>query len=207
MNPTQIAIRSRLEKLPAELAPLRDAGLRYLQYCSAIEIGGGALLVAHQPWVGPEAYLITLYPGVMKAWLPKYERATGVRIPALIKRCLTLVNGCEFFGLSIYGIPPSMAKKPGILDRSKRQCRDIGAANKHWKGEYGVDPAYFHYGGRDYTDDELVGYFLDGGDLIHAVTQSGREVGKWSKLADFLQEELAASERIVRTETPDEWWH
>jgi hypothetical protein len=206
MNPIQTAIRARLDQLPAELAPLRDAGLRYLRYCSAITVGDTAVLVAHQPWVGPEAYLITLYPGVRKAWLPKYEKAAGLRIPAAMKRFLAATNGCEAFGLSIYGIPPSMMKVPGLLDRSTRQCRDLGAANRNWKGEYPVDPAHFHFGGRDYTDDELAGYFLDGGGRIHAVTQGGREVGTWSDLTAFLRDELAASEAIARAETPEEWW-
>ena len=100
MNPIQKAIRARLAQLPAELEPLRDAGLRYLRYCSALAVGDAAVLVAHQPWVGPEAYLITLYPGAKKAWVPKYEKSTGIKIPAAAKRFLAATNGCEAFGLS-----------------------------------------------------------------------------------------------------------
>jgi hypothetical protein len=164
-------------------------------------------LVAHQPWVGPEADLITLYPGAGKAWVPKYEKAAGIRIPAAVRRVLAAANGCEAFGLSLYGIPPSMMEKPGVLDRSRRQCRDLGAANRHWKGEYPVDPEDFHLGSRDYTDDELAGYFPDGRGRIRAVTQGGREVGAWSDVTTFLRDELAAAEKLVHAETPEEWWH
>ncbi len=207
MNPIQTAIRARLEQLPAELAPLRDAALRYLRYCSAVAVGDAAVLVAHQPWVGPEAYLFTLYPGARKAWVPKFEKAAGIKIPAAVRRLLAAANGCEAFGLSLYGIPPSMMEKPGVLDRSRRQCRDLGAANRHWRAEYRADPADFHIGSRDYTDDELAGYFLGGGGGIRAVTQGGREVGVWSDVSAFLRDELAAAEKIVRAETPEEWWH
>jgi len=180
VNPIQSAIRARLDQLPAELAPLRDAALRYLRYCSAVAVGETAVYVAHQPWVGPQSYLITLYPGAPKAWVPTYEKAAKVKLPAAVRKWLAAANGFEFFRLSLYGIPPSMAKSPRLLDRSADQCLDIGTANTTWKVGYPVDPACVHFGARDYTDDELVGYFLDGRGTIRAVTQGGTEVGAWS---------------------------
>lgn len=205
-NPIQAAIRERLGQLPDELAPLRDAAVRYLRYCSAIPAGGTACQIAHQPWEGPLGYLITVYPPAKKAWFPKYEKAAKVKLPPAIKRLLEAANGFECFGLSVYGMPPSMMKSPPLLDRSVQQCRDIGTANTTWKVGYPVDPKLFHFGGRDYTDDELAGYFLDGTNIL-AVTQGGTQVGRWPDMTAFLRDELAAAEAISKAETPEEWWH
>jgi hypothetical protein len=60
MNPVQNKLKARLNRLPVELAPVKEACLRYLRYCSAMEIDDGASLIAHQPWEGPEAYLLVV---------------------------------------------------------------------------------------------------------------------------------------------------
>lgn len=206
-NPIKAAIRTRLAELPAELAPLRETATRYLRYCSAIPVGDTSCQIAHRPWEGPLGYLITVYPGAKKAWFPKYEKTHKVKLPPLVRRILTAANGFDCFGLSLFGMPPSMLKSPPLLDRSTQQCFDVGTADRSWKLEYPIDPGFFHFGGRDYTDDELAGYFLDSRGTIHAVTKGGTEVGKWSDLTAFLHDELAAAETISRAETPDDWWH
>jgi hypothetical protein len=206
MNPVQKRIQARLNRLPAELAPIRETGVRYLRYCSAIEIDDGALLIAHQPWVGPEAYLLVVYPGAEKAWFPKYEKRTRLKVPPLMKRFLAAANGCELLGVSIYGMTPSMVKK-GLLARSQRQCLDIGTANHYWKHEYPIDPEFFHFGARDLSDTQLAGYFLDAANRIHAISQSGKVVGVWTSLKEFLHEELAASAKLRSAKIPEEWWH
>jgi hypothetical protein len=206
MNPIQKSIRARLNRLPAELAPLKAACQRCLRYCCAVEIDDATLLLGHQPWVGPEGYLITLFPGAKPAWFSKYHKKTGVKIPSMLQRFLTVSNGCEAFGLSIYGMTPSMLKE-GLLDRSARQCLDIGTANRHWKHEFPIDPSYFHFGARDFSDTELAGYFLDSENRIHAIRQGGKAVGVWSSMKTFLHDELAAAEKLACAKVPEAWWH
>src|SRR5262249_31239360 len=206
MNPVEKKIRARLNRLPADLAPIKDAGVRYLRYCSAIEIDDGALLIGHQPWEGPEAYMLVVYLGAEKSWFPRYEKRTGLRFPPLIKRLLTGTNGCELFGISIYGMTPSMVTE-GLLDRQRRQCLDIGTANRNWKREYPIGPDFFHFGTRDYSYNELAGYSLDGDNRVHAITQGGKSVGAWTSLRDFLRDELATSEKLKCAKIKGDWWH
>jgi hypothetical protein len=206
MNPVQRKLRARLDRLPVELRPIKEACLRYLRYCSAMENNDGASLIGHQPWEAPEAYLLILYPGAMQSWFPKYEKLGRFKFPPLIKRLLTSTNGCELFGMSIYSMTPSMVQK-GLLDRSKRQCLDIGTANQNWKLGYPIDPNFFHFGSRDYSETELAGYFLDAKNHIHAITQSGKEFGSWTTLKEFLHDELAASEKLECTNIKKDWWH
>lgn len=206
MNPIEKKIRARLNRLPADLAPVKEACVRYLRYCSAMDIDDGASLIAHQPWVGPEAYLLVVYPSAPKSWFPKYEKLARLKFPPLIKRLLTNANGCELFGISIYGMTPSMVQK-GLLDRSKCQCRDIGTANQHWKHEYPVAPDFFHFGARDYSDTELAGYFLAADSRIHAITRGGKAIGTWTSLKEFLHDELAVSEKLMCAKIKKDWWH
>lgn len=207
MNPVQDRIREHLDSLPADLAPLVKSARRHQRRCSAVATDG-TLLIAHQPWVAPEAYALRLHPGAKKPWFAKYAKLHDIRIPTGLRPLLTAVNGCSAFGMSIYGMPPSMLNDPPLLDRSSIQCMDIATANTDWKHEFeGVESGAFHFGGRDYSDDEVTGYFLTGKSTVSSVLPDGKVVGTWNDIPSFLTDELAASEKLECADIPKDWWH
>lgn len=186
------AIRARLDALPGELAPLADAARGLLdQPC---ETGGdGVLRLGHRPWVATENYAITLYPGLAGDALARYAARFGLTVPPAYARFLAAVNGAFCFGMSLAGAPRSMLGSPPLLDRSRLQCHDLGTAATLWAGEYRKLPAgAFHVGGRHYSSRENVGYFV-AGDRILSTRKSGKVVGEWGGLTDFLRDELPAS--------------
>src|SRR5207302_956936 len=102
-------------------------------------------------------------------------------------------NGAFCFGMSLAGVPASMLGSPPLLDRTRLQCHDLGMAATSWASEYRKLPARaFGFGGRHYSYRENVGYFV-AGDRILCVRKSGKVVGEWGGLADFLRDELRAS--------------
>jgi hypothetical protein len=186
------AIRARLDALPAELAPLADAARGLLdQPC---ELGGdGTLRLGHRPWVAPENYAMTLYPGLHPDDLVRYAGRFGLDVPAAYGRFLAAVNGAFCFGMGLAGVPASMLGSPPLLDRSRLQCHDLGTAATLWAGEYRKLPVgAFHFGGRHYSSRENVGYFMVG-DRVLSVRKSGKVVAEWRGLTDFLRDELPAS--------------
>jgi hypothetical protein len=95
--------------------------------------------------------------------------------------------------MSLAGVPASMLGSPPLLDRTRLQCHDLGMAATSWASEYRKLPARaFGFGGRHYSYRENVGYFV-AGDRILCVRKSGKVVGEWGGLADFLRDELRAS--------------
>jgi hypothetical protein len=206
MNPVQDKIRDHLDSFPPELAPLSDAARRYLRYCSAIDIDD-TIMIAHQPWDGPLGYTFRLFPGAKKSWFVKYGKLHDIRIPTMIRSLLASVNGCEAFGISIYGMPPSMLRNPPLLDRSTAQCLDLATANQDWKHEFqGVADEAFHFGARYYTDEENTGYFLLGKTIV-SMLNDGQVLGQWNDMKSFLADELRESEKRECLEIPSEWWH
>jgi hypothetical protein len=129
----------------------------------------------------------------------------------LYLRVLQKLNGMSAFGFALFGIPPSMTKSPPLLDRSVLQPLDIATANKDWRREYFVADELFYFGVSDYSDDELVGYFLAESGTVHAFRKSGEAVGGWRSLGPFLQDELARAEEDYRRPDPHPiknkpWW-
>lgn len=207
MNPVKKAILKRLKALPSEFAPIRDHCVKYLKYCSAIDDVGKdpVLLIGHQPWIGPEAYRVIIFPPAKQTWFTKYSRIHHVKFPSLIQILLRQMNGCFIHNFDLFGMPFSMLQNPPGLDRSKLQCLDIGTADQLWSAEYLGAESQFHFGSRAYSYSENVGYFLDKDGTIRALRKSGRTVGEWSELKSFFRDELAASEK-VEEKVPHQWW-
>lgn len=206
MNPVQQRIADHIASLPAEIAPLKDACLRYVGYCSAIDTDD-TMMIAHRPWEAPLNYFIRLYPGAKRSWFSRYRKLHGITIPNLLHPLLTGTNGCFVFGISLFGMTPSMLQKVPGLNRSILQAHDLSIANHDWKSEYAGRSSHFHFGYRFYSDSENAGYFLTGNDRIVAALKDGAIVGEWSELGSFLADELAASEKRERLDSPEEWWH
>lgn len=180
MNPVQTKIKAHLNSFPPEFEPLRDACIRYLTRCSVIETDG-TILIAHQPWVGPLAYAIQLFPAAKESWFSKYAKIHDMKIPTALRPFLRITNGCYLFGISLCGMPPSMLNNPPLLDRSLLQCHDIGTANKNWKKRFKVSQDAFHFGGRHYSNTENAGYFFHEGAVI-SILENGQFLGQWNSL-------------------------
>ena len=206
MNPIKNTILERLGNLDEVLEPLARVCERYLRYCSAIDPTDETLLIGHQPWIGPEAYAVRVFPAAKKSWFKKYTAIHGLKFPSDYKLILSSVNGIDAFGLSLYGIPPSMVKDRPLLDRSKVHCLDIGRANIHWKKSFPGHEERFHFGGRNYSYTQNSAYFWDRRGEIIAVLKTGEVVGRWSDFRAFLSDELRAAEDYYQSQTPEQWW-
>ncbi len=186
------AARSWLDGLPADLAPLADAARALLDQPGVLS-AEGILCLGHRPWVAPENYAITLYPGLPAEALERYAGRFELEVPTVYAGFLAAVNGAFYFGMSLAGVPRSMFGSPPLLDRRRLQCHDLGTAATSWALEYRKVPAgAFHFGGRHYSYRENVGYFV-AGDRILSLRQSGKVVGEWGSLSDFLGDQLRAS--------------
>ncbi|MBN9523769.1 hypothetical protein J0H58_35545 [bacterium] len=186
------AIRARIDALPAELAPLADVARGLLDRPGEVS-ADGVLRLGHRPWVAPENYAVTLYPGLSTDALTRYAGRFGLDVPAVYGRVLAAVNGAFLFGMGLAGVPGSMLGSPPLLDRTRLQCHDLGGTATLSAGEYRKLPAgAFAFGWRHYSFRENVGYFVVG-DRILCLRKSGRVVGEWGGFADFLRDELPAS--------------
>jgi hypothetical protein len=206
MNPVQAEISQRLRKLPAELRPIRDAALRHVQRCSSVDIEG-TIQIAHRPWSGCENYAIRLFPPPPRAWLAKFEKEFRQKIPQAVRAILSGTNGAFLFELDLFGLTPSLMRKPALLDRSRAQCLALQLANTHWKRSYQVDPEWFYFGCGLISPKEHSGYFIAGEDEIVAARKCGEILHRWTSLSRFLSDEIRAAERQLTEEVPASWWH
>jgi hypothetical protein len=204
MNPVALQIEKRLTHLPDEYRALKEHALKYLQYCSAIDLEN-TLLVGHMPWVGPLAYAINLFPPAKESWFEKFRSSEHKNIPKVYRAFLRETNGCFVHGLSLFGLAPSMQGSPPVLAREKLQCHDLSLANQDWIGEYAVEKDQFLFGGRAFSDNENIGYFF--GPLIRALRKNGEVLGEWSSFSSFLRDELPAAERLAEKTMSNDWWH
>src|SRR5262249_35598062 len=153
------AIRSRIARYSDFLEPLRSAVERYLKYPSKIT-PDGVMLIGHMPWIGPQAYMFRLYPGIDDESLERYKRTLEIDIPQSYAHFLREVNGAFCFGISFCGVPLSMLGSPPLLDRSTQQCHDLSTAVKEWIRRYRVPPTLFHFGYME-SETENLGHFID----------------------------------------------
>jgi hypothetical protein len=117
-----------------------------------------------------------------------------------------VVNGCSAYGLSLFGLPASLPRDPRLLDRREGQPLDLAEANSSWTREYEGAGDEFHFGGREWTDEENVGYFWSEKRLCSR-RSSGEVVGEWENLRAMLSDELSAAERAFTRANPSRWWH
>jgi hypothetical protein len=185
-------VAARLDALPVDLGPLADAARALLGQPSGPS-ADGVLRLGHRPWVARENYALTLYPGLPADALARYAGRFGLDVPPMYAAFLASANGAFCYGMSLAGVPSSMLGTPPLLDRRSLQCHDLGSSATLWASEYQRLPAgAFGFGHRHYSFHENVGYFIAAGRIL-SVRKSGKVVGEWGGLADFLHDELAAS--------------
>ncbi|MGH9761435.1 MAG: hypothetical protein ACREDR_23375, partial [Blastocatellia bacterium] len=146
------------------------------------------------PNIAPKAYALRFFAPLSSDLIDSYQSIHNIRVSSYYLPILQKLNGAHAFELSLFGIPPSMASDPPLLDRSVAQPLDIGTANTVWKRGYAVEKDWFHFGGGPYTFDENIGYFFDQSGTIHSMRKSGKSLGSWRTFKQFLVDELARAE-------------
>lgn len=187
-------IRSHLEALPGYVSPIRNAALRYLDEGS--KINTRAAFVGHRPWVAPENFAFSLFTGVTDEQLNDFSYRNGLEIPGAYRQFLNAMSGAFCFGISFFGITPGMLAGTNLVNRQESECHSLLSAAQYWRLDYDVPDELFHFGSRDYTEDSLVGYFMDESGRIVSVQQEGEQISEWTDFGAFLTEELAASEKL-----------
>jgi hypothetical protein len=181
-----------IAQLSADWEPMRDLAVR-------LRVGGAreseeCFALSHRPHVAPEAYALWLYPPISEAALARYQRIHQLVIPSPYLRLLRSLNGARAFELSLFGAPPSMAAEPPLLSRTGFSPFDLATANHHWKSEYSVPDACFHFGVGPYSENENFGYFLDDRGNVFSSRRNGERVRVWASFSEFLVEELRRAE-------------
>jgi hypothetical protein len=198
------AIQKRLDALPEFLAPLKESASRYLKHQS--DIGkDGVMDIGHRPWVAELNYILMIYPGIESEALNRYCQRFEIRVPDVYADFLRAVNGGFFFGMSLCGVPLSMLGNPPLLDRRILQCHDLATAATQWIREYRVPEGFFKFGSRHFSYSGNVGYFFDGNNRIVSVRGKKKVTGEWSSFAEFLSDELTASEKLEEELHPAKW--
>lgn len=189
-------IEARISLLPVGLRPIREAVLALAEVGVWVEGGaGGPLLAGPRPDVAPQAYDIVLFEPLPAAGLELYQEMHDFGFPAGLLELLRHVNGCTLFDIKLYGVPPSMAANPPLLDRSRRAPLDI-ASGRHWRLGYGAaDSADVLIASRNVGDTGQVGYFMAPQGHIsgrgNGSPEAPAECGPWANLTEWLSAEIA----------------
>ncbi len=181
-----------IESLSGDLEPLCQLASRLRDGAAAITDDGVAL--SHRPNVAPQAYAMRFYVPLSVGTATRYQEILGIRLSPHYRRILEKLNGAHVFKFSLFGIPPSMANDPPLLNRSVSQPYDVGTANRSWKLEYSVPREWFHFGGGPYSFSENIGYFLDEDGTIYCARKNGEILRSWISFRCFLSDELGRAE-------------
>jgi len=186
-----------LDKLDQKWVPIKQQVEQYFDSDSRIR-DDGALQVFKRPWIAPKNFGILVFPPANEAWLTMFQEKTTIVIPTIYKKILMEINGCYIYDFELFGLPKSLYTGR-LLDRSILQQHDLTLANNSWKKEYKLNEDYFLIGGRDYADDEVIGYFLNE-NKIYSIRKNGEILSSWDSFVDFLNEEIYKAERTMLNE-------
>jgi hypothetical protein len=169
-----------------------------------VEPRTGSLRLSHRPEIGTEAYACVLYPGLGFDVIDRYEGVHRARlssyldIPPFYRDFLTRLNGAYLFDIALFGVPPSMAQNPPLLDRSALQPLDVCTANDTWRLEYRVARSNFYFASGSHSSTESVGYFLTPDNRVEAYLVGEKKIGEWAGMDVFLTEEVERAESRFR---------
>ena len=186
-----------LNNLTPDWTPIKDQATKYFDIDSRIR-DDGAVQVFRQPWVAPQSFGLLLFPPVDNKWFEAFAEQTNLTIPKFYQDILLKMNGCFVYDFSLFGLPKTMYTT-GLLSRTVLQQYDLGTANTTWIHSYDIDMSLFHIGGRTYSDEENVGYFIDNNKIV-SIKENGEIVNSWTTFADFLKEEINISEQMMLKE-------
>lgn len=183
-----------VQHLTDDLEPVARLARRFSGHDSCVDpISGGAFL-SHRPGIAPEAYALRIYAGVGDSIITEYEEVRGITICPAYRDVLRKMNGAILFGLSLFGLPASMTKRPPLLNRSTVWPLDIATAQKQWRAPFKVPIDWLFVGFGPYSSKEHLGYFITPGDSVEARRKGGEKVEGWSSLRSFLEHELPRAE-------------
>ena len=194
-------MEKRITEISEKYYPIKRISLKYLKTGSIQE--GADLMIYNQKWVAPLSYGIRIFGMTPVDYIEKYEKDNKISIPTIYKEFLLEVNGCFIFDFDLFGLTPSMYEK-GTLDRSKVQCFDLSTANKNWIYEYNINEELFHFGGRAYSYDENIGYFIDKKGIIKSIRNNGEVLREWFNFTEFLNEEINIVEKDMIESLPED---
>lgn len=195
-NPQPANASECLSNLSGPLTALRKVAERFVGDETSIDEISDAVCLSPRPRIGPKAYALELFPGLSDDTLESYEAIHAIIIPEFYRNLLRQLNGAHLFELSLFGIPPSMAERPPLLDRSTSWPLDIGSAQMHWRNRYPASPDDFFFGSGPYARDERLGYFLWVNGGVEALRMNGEQFGEWADFNAFLADELARVEGL-----------
>lgn len=188
-----MSLDSFVQRLGPELAALE----RLLFRMSGEPVtSGSALLLSHRPAIGPKAYAVSLYAPLTKEELDTYAEAEGLVIPSHYKALLRSINGAQIFELSLFGLHASARGQPRLLDRSSHKPLDLVAANRHWRAKYNAASDLFYFGSGTLSENENVGYFIDGIGGVFALRKNGGIWRQWTTFGRFLSDEIERLEEL-----------
>jgi hypothetical protein len=195
------SIEKRLNTIPDNFKPIKQISYKYLKFGGTIE--ENSIMIYNQKWIAPLKYGIKIFGQTPIEFIKKFEKSNNTKIPLIYKEFLREVNGCFIFDFALFGLTPSIYTT-GLLDRSKVQCFDLGTANRNWIAEYDIDEKLFHFGGRAYSYDENIGYFMDSTGIIKSIRTNGQLIKEWTDFTEFLSEEIEAAAKMMIDELPKE---
>ncbi len=185
-----------LGTLRGPLTAIQEAALRLIGPDTTTDAVSGALCVSRRPKIAPEAYAIRIYSGLSEILISSYEQIHRCLIADFYRTLLQSMNGARLFEISLFGVPPSMARRPPQIDRSTAWPLDIGTAQENWRLEYDAPLTDFFIGYGPYSANEHLGYFLWPNGGVEALRSNGERFAQWSDFRQFLTEELARAEAV-----------
>jgi hypothetical protein len=192
-------ILNRIESFPDTLKAISVLAKKYIDNSS--NIVENVMNILHRPWVAPLNWGLMLYIGASNDWFDVFRKRSGKEIPDFYKEFLNNINGGFIFGMSFYGLTPSIYNT-GLLNRTILQCHDLATANSDWIREYNVNPSLFHFAGRRFTDSENVGYFYGEGKIL-CYRKNGELIKEWMNFGELLFDEIYIVEQMMLKEVPD----
>lgn len=192
-----VQINTFLNCLTSEWLPIKEHANKYIDQNSKI-CERGIVSIMMQPWIAPQSYGLTLFPPANTGSFKEFERKTGISIPVFYQNLLLKMNGCFVYDFSLFGLPDALYTS-GILTRDILQQYDLGIANTEWIRSYNVNNELFYIGGRAYSFEENIGYFVDNSTII-SVRENGQIVKSWNSFNDFLNEEITIAEEMMLKE-------
>lgn len=193
---TQEQIEERLSLLPPSLRPIREAVLAFADSGIWVEGGtGGPLLAGPRPDIAPQSYDVVLFEPLPDEMLENYQELHDFAFSESLLELLRHVNGCVLFEMNLYGVPPTMAVTPPLLDRSRRSPLDI-ASGRYWRASYTQpDLAETLIASRNVGDTGQVGYFMNPQGGIsgrgNGSPEAPAKCGPWSNVTEWLSAEIA----------------
>lgn len=182
----------RIKSISNTFSPLKEIAIRFSNF--GIVQDNYEFLIYNQPEIAPQKYAIYIFNETPQKFFDRFQAENQIEIPSEYEKFLKELNGCFIFDFDLFGLTPSIYEK-GTLDRTKVQCFDIGSANLHWKREYkNIDFNLFHFGGRAFSDEENIGYFMDLLGNIKSVRKNGEILNEWNNFSTFLKDEIHNAE-------------